>query len=161
MISVKEKIRYDVVDTSCPSKLFDATDVSIQQVAMDTLGKEKEWVAVIDLNTKSDVGYLQSELPYCEAKPYLIGAYVKVKAYIDEENCCNDYRDFNKCKTIADCEDKLIKLQDVRNRHFSRDITLTGSDYEIKDTHHYKYKSKRRRLFASTGHASGSCANRL
>ena len=46
MISVKKQIRYNVVDESCPSALFDAKDISIQQVAMDTKGKEKEWVAI-------------------------------------------------------------------------------------------------------------------
>ena len=42
---------------------FDAKDISIQQVAMDTNGikGKKEWVAVVNLNTKSDDGYLQSE----------------------------------------------------------------------------------------------------
>jgi hypothetical protein len=146
MTSVKTNIRYDVVDESCPSKLFDANDISIQPVALDTLGEEKEWVAVVHLNTKSDDGYLQSELPYCKAKAYLIGADVKVLAYIDEENCCNDYRDFNKCKTIAGCTDKLLELKDVKNSHFSRDIKLTGSHYVIHDTHHYKYGRRRRLL---------------
>ena len=156
MISVKQKIRYDVVDTSCPSKLFDAKDISIQQIAMDTLGKEKEWVAVVHLNTEDSKGYLQSELPYCKVRKYLIGADVKVKAYIDNENCCDGLRDYHKC-IDAGCEKKLIPMNDVKNRHFSRDVQLIGSDYTIKDTHHYKH---RRRLFASTG-SSGSCANRL
>ena len=90
MVSLKQFIRYDVVDKSCPSKLFDAKDISIQQVAMDTNGLKgkKEWVAVVNLNTKSDDGYLQSELPYCKAKKYLIGANVQVKAYVDNNNCC-------------------------------------------------------------------------
>ncbi len=163
MISVKNKIRYDVVDTSCPSKLFDAKDISIQQVAMDTFGKDKEWVAVIQLNTEDKNGYLQSELPYCHAKQYLIGAHVKVKTYIDDTNCCNDYRDVNMCKTYDGCEKQLLKMKDMNDRHFSRDVTLTGSDYVIEDTHHYKRRRRRRRrrLFKSTRSASGSCANRL
>merc|ERR1719181_789882 len=31
MISVEENIRYDVDDTTCPSKLFQAKDISIQK----------------------------------------------------------------------------------------------------------------------------------
>ena len=127
---------------------------------MDTLGKEKEWVAVINLNTEDKNGYLQSELPYCNAKNYLISTEVKIKAYIDNENCCKGYSDFNLCKTHHGCEGKLLNMEDINNRPFSRDVHLIGADYTIKDTHHYK-GSKRRRLFASTGSARGSCANRL
>ena len=161
MISVRKNIRYSVTDTSCPlSKLFEAKDISIQQVAMDTKGKIKEWVAAIHLNTEDKNGYLQSELPYCNAKNYLISTEVKVKAYIDNENCCKGYSDFNLCKTHHGCEGKLLNMEDINNRPFSRDVHLIGADYTIKDTHHYK-GSKRRRLFASTGSARGSCANRL
>ena len=32
MISVEENIRYDVDDTTCPSKLFQAKDISIQKI---------------------------------------------------------------------------------------------------------------------------------
>jgi hypothetical protein len=156
-VSIAKKIRYDVVDKLCSSKLFNAKDISIQQVAMDTLGKEKEWVAVVHLNTEDINGYLQSELPYCKIRKYLIGANVEVKAYIDNENCCNGLRDYHKC-IDAGCETKLIPLKDINNKDFSRDVKLTGSDYIIKDTHHYK---RRRRLFVSTGSVSGSCANRL
>ena len=77
-------IRYDVEDTSCPSKLFDARHI-YQQVAMDINGTRKEWVAVVNLNTKSEDGYLQSELPKCKLNNYLIGDTVNVKAYIDSK----------------------------------------------------------------------------
>merc|ERR1712072_420633 len=50
MIHLKNKIRYDVEDLSCPKKLFDAKDISIQEVAMDINGTRKEWVAVVNLN---------------------------------------------------------------------------------------------------------------
>ena len=41
MFSLKQSLRYQVTDNlpSCP--LFTAKDISIQQVAMDTLGKRK------------------------------------------------------------------------------------------------------------------------
>jgi hypothetical protein len=159
MVSLKQFIRYDVVDKSCPSKLFDAKDISIQQVAMDTNGikGKKEWVAVVNLNTKSDDGYLQSELPYCKAKKYLIGANIQVKAYIDNNNCCKDYRDYNMCKKYNGCKDTLEKVFDVHKRQFSRDVTLIGSQYYVDDTHRHHYqKRRRRRLFTSTGSPNGN-----
>ena len=162
MISVEENIRYDVDDTTCPSKLFQAKDISIQKIAMDTNGtaEKKEWVAVVHLNTESENGYLQSELPYCDAKNYLINAKVHVKAYIDNDNCCKGYRDFKLCKTHDGCEKKLIPLNDVNNKHFVRHVRLTGSDYEIVDDD--TNRRRRRRVFtSSTRSASGSCANRL
>merc|ERR1711871_852223 len=98
MFELSKLLRYQVTDTSCPAPLFTAKDISIQQVAMDVLGKEKEWVAVVNLNTQDKNGYLQSELPYCESKPYLIGAKTIVKAYVDNGNDCNGLVDYEKCK---------------------------------------------------------------
>ena len=66
MFELSKLLRYQVTDTSCPAPLFTAKDISIQQVAMDVLGEEKEWVAVVNLNTQDKNGYLQSELPFCE-----------------------------------------------------------------------------------------------
>ena len=169
MLSVKNMIRYDVEDTSCPSKLFDAKDISIQQVAMDTNGTRKEWVAVVNLNTKSEDGYLQSELPKCKLNNYLIGDTVNVKAYIDSKNCCDGIRDYKKCKKVAGCENDqhLFEMTDFNNKNFVRHVQLTGSKYRIEDTDHHNNhngmnkRRRRRRLFASAGSASGSCANRL
>ena len=143
MFELSKQLRYQVTDDSCPSPLFTAKDISIQQVAMDVLGKKKEWVFVVNLNTQDKNGYLQSELPYCKRKQYLIGAKVEVKAYVDTTNCCNDYRDVNMCKTYDGCEKQLLKMKDMNDRHFSRDVTLTGSDYVIEDTHHYKRRRRR------------------
>ena len=66
------------------------------------------------------------------------------------------------CKQKKKDEYGNWKMKDMNDRHFSRDVTLTGSDYVIEDTHHYKRsRRRRRRLFKSTRSASGSCANRL
>ena len=89
MLNLQKSLRYDIVDNGCPtSPLFTADDISIQQVAMDTLGKEKEWVAVVHLNTEDKNGYLQSELKHCKSRNYLIGTKVTVKAYVDVDGCC-------------------------------------------------------------------------
>ena len=126
---------------------------------MDTLGKENEWVAVVNLNTKDENSYLQSELPKCKVKNYLIGTTVKVQAYVDSTNCCDGLRDYEKCKKVIGCdENKLLEMKDFNDKTFSREVKLTGADYTIKDTHHYR--RKRRRLFVTTGKenfATGSC----
>merc|ERR1712046_369397 len=120
MNKLASSLRYYVDDTSCPSKLFDANDISMQQVNMDTLGNEKEWVAVINLNTQDTNGYLQSELPYCKARDYLIGAKAQVKAYIDDDGCCNGLKDYNECKVKDEgkCKQKLLELKDQRDKHY-------------------------------------------
>ena len=136
MFSLKQALRYDIKDTSCPAApLFTPKDISIQQVNMDTLGKEKEWVAVVNLNTQSKNGYLQSELPYCKAREYLIGAKVEVKAYIDDSNCCDDLKDYKQCKGKDTCkDDKLAELKDNRDKHYSKDVILTGTHYEVTNS---------------------------
>merc|ERR1712216_551488 len=102
MLSLSKNTRYHVTDTACSAApLFEAKDISIQQVAMDTLGKEMEWVAVVNLNTKDENSYLQSELPHCEDRKYLIGAKVVVKAYVDDRNCCKTMKDSTKCEDLC------------------------------------------------------------
>ena len=130
---------------------------------MDVLGKKKEWVAVVNLNTQDKNGYLQSELPFCERKQYLIGANVKVKAYVDTTNCCNDYHDFKTCKTYDGCENKLITCYGCENqltsqfifkdkgpKHYSKDVKVTGTIYRVTNSH----VSRRRTLLK---HRDGGC----
>ena len=151
MIKVKKSLRYDIKDSSCAAApLFTAKDISIQQVNMDTLGKEKEWVAVVNLNTKDENSYLQSELPYCKVKDYLIGAEVVVKAYIDNDGCCDGLRDFTKCKAKVGCKDKLTNLKDKSNKDFSKDVVLTGTQYVVTSS-----GDKRRRLLQDR--SKGDC----
>ena len=86
METLTTSLRIEVIDKTCPSPLFTANDISLQKINMDGLGKvKKEWAAVVKLNTKSENGYLKSELPYCKARDYLIGNKVKVKGYVDVE----------------------------------------------------------------------------
>ena len=134
MINLQRSLRYDIKDTSCPAApLFTAKDISIQQVAMDTLGKEKEWVAVVNLNTQDKNSYLQSELLYCKDRKYLIGAKVQVKAYIDNDGCCNVIKDYNQCQSTCE-DDKLTELKDNRDKHYSKDVILTGTHYEVTNS---------------------------
>ncbi len=164
MFRLSEQLRYQVTDTSCPAPLFTANDISIQQVAMDALGKEKEWVAVVNLNTKDDNGYLQSELPHCEARDYLIGAKVTIEVFEDNRGCCPGLKDFKKCEQLVvrdtcksfdskgqceeyntrqKCGDNLPKIvHDKYHKHYSKNVVLTGTQYTVTSSH----ASRRRRL---------------
>merc|ERR1711871_224417 len=102
MFELSKQLRYQVTDKSCPAPLFTPKDISIQQVAMDVLGNKKEWVAVVNLNTQDKNGYLQSELPFCEERKYLIGASLKVEAYVDESNCCKHLKSYKECEKLVD-----------------------------------------------------------
>ena len=164
MLRLSKQLRYRVTDDSCPSPLFEAKDISIQQVAMDALGSTKEWVAVVNLNTQDENGYLQSELPHCEARDYLIGAKVTVEVFEDNKGCCPGLKDFKKCEQLVvrdscksfdsegqceeyskrqKCGDNLPKLvQDKRHKHYSKNVVLTGTQYTVKSSH----VSRRRRM---------------
>ena len=167
MLRLSKQLRYRVTDDSCPSPLFEAKDISIQQVAMDALGSKKEWVAVVNLNTQDENGYLQSELPYCEEKTYLIGAKVNVRAYVDSTNYCGKIADYKTCKNKCvtecragkgkssstfcnfKCSKKMKALKNRFNKNYSKDIKLTGTQYTVKSS----YVNRRRRLLQ--GHKSG------
>jgi hypothetical protein len=154
MFEFSEQLRYQITDTSCPAPLFTADDISIQRVAMDTLGKKKEWVAVVNLNTKSEKGYLQSELPSCKRRNYLISSKVEVKAYVDKGNCCNGLKDFKKCS--EPCQNKLEAepLEDRRTKSYSKNVIVTGSEYYMTDsrlTNSHLSEKRRRKLLKNRG----------
>jgi hypothetical protein len=109
IFGLKPSIRFDIRDDSCPSPLFQAEDISIQQVAMDTQGIEEEWVAVVNLNTNDKDCYLRSELPYCKARDYLIRADAEVKAYLDETDCCKGFIDYKDCQKKKACRNSMKK----------------------------------------------------
>ena len=113
---------------------------------MDTLGKEKEWVAVVNLNTEEKNSYLQSELQYCKVREYLIGAKVEVKAYIDNDGCCDGLRDDKKCIGKPACGNKLTALKDKTSKDYSKDVVLTGTQYEVTTSVSYVDVRRRRLL---------------
>ena len=80
-------------------------------------------------------------LIYCKDRKYLIGAKVQVKAYVDDDSCCNVIKDYNECQNT--CENKLTALKDKTDKHYSKDIVLTGTQYEVKSSYDV---NRRRRL---------------
>ena len=149
MFELSKQLRYQVTDDSCPAPLFTANDISIQQVAMDVFGKEKEWVAVVNLNTQDKKGYLQSELPFCEDRKYFIGARVRVKAYVDDSNCCKHVKGYKECTDL--CGKKLKKLKDKRHKHYSKDVVMTGTLYRVDE----RSRRRRRRRLLQRGSVRG------
>ena len=147
MFSLSHRMRYQVKDTSCPSPLFTANDISIQHVTMDALGTKKEWVAVVNLNTKSDDGYLQSELQYCKVRNYLIGSAVQVKAYVDTTLCCGGLKDYSECMAAPGCSSALKPLKNRQDKHYSKDVVLMGTQYTVDSI------SSRRRRLLNVGNA--------
>ena len=142
MFGVKDSLRYEVKDKSgCPSKLFDADDISIQQVAMNADGTIKDWAAVIKLNT-DEGGYLKSEMPKCESAKYMPRAEVTVKVFEDKNGieCCQGSKDKDKC-------DKTCTLPPFMN---PKEVTVTGTVYDIKDS-----VTHRRKLLQRGGY--GNC----
>jgi hypothetical protein len=148
MNSLQDLLRYDVIDNSCPAPLFTAKDISLQQIDMDTFGDKagakKAWVATVQLNTQSANGFLQSELPYCEDKNYLIGTKVTVKAYVDVKDCCGKIVDSAKCKKEKP-QCKLKELKNIHDEHYVKDVDVTGTDYKVEFKNDFK-RQKRRRL---------------
>lgn len=155
MFSLKDGLRYDVIDHSCPAPLFTAEDISLQQIDMDTFGKKagakKVWVATVQLNTQSANGFLQSELPYCEDKNYLIGTKVTVKAYVDVDGCCGKIVDSTKCIKEKQC--KLKELKNIHDEHYVKDVDVTGTVYGVEFEKDFR-RQKRRRLLNMR---KGSC----
>ena len=150
-----ENFRYQVVDTSCPSPLLTANSISIQSVKADPLKKEKVWVAIAKLDSQSDDGYLQSQLPFCQQKDYLIGAKIQIKLYDDESNCCDGMRDYDECMQLHDtvlidgvvkrklkCSGRLQERKDGDGRHFVKTIDVTGTQFTVNG----RVKSRRRLL---------------
>ena len=162
MNALNSILRYQVTDTSCPFRpLFHPKDISIQQVAMNVPGSQNRWAAVVNLNTKDEDGYLQSELPECERKDYLIGAKVKVTAFIDEKNCCEGEPNYEKCMKLQEftrcangkpkcfepekqlkCAGKLKPLVMKEGKH-TKMIELIGTKYFVTSG------NRRRRLLQS------------
>eukprot|EP00944_MAST-04C_sp_MAST-4C-sp1_P000005 g5.t1 len=160
MNALNSILRYQVTDTSCPSSpLFTPKDVSIQQVAMNVSGSQKQWAAVVNLNTKDDDGYLQSELPECERKGYLIGAKVIVSAFMDKKNCCGGEPNWEKCMKLQEitrcakgkcskskCANELEQLP-MKGSKRTKTIELMGTTYWVES-------GNQRRTLLQTRHST-------
>merc|ERR1712167_427355 len=74
---MKNDVQY-IVDDGCASPLFTANDISLQEIAVDGK-KNKEWVALVQLDSTSKDGYLQNELGHCKTLDYVPQTRVSVE----------------------------------------------------------------------------------
>ena len=65
-------------------------------------------------------------------RKYLIGAKTVVKAYIDDDGCCDGLKDYKQCQSTCD-KGGLTKLKDEHNKHYSKDIVMKGTQYKVEN----------------------------
>ena len=74
-------------------------------------------------------------------RKYLIGAKTVVKAYIDDDGCCDGLKDYEQCQSTCD-KGGLAKLKDKHNKHYSKEIVMKGTQYKVENA----LSGRRRRL---------------
>lgn len=150
MVKVASRIKWKITD-SCPSKLFTADDILLQQVKNDFKGMEKEWVAVVKLNDVDEYSYLKHELKHCAHAKFLPRAQIEVKSYLDNDGCCDDINDYDECvdKQKSSCTEKIRAVIGIDGKPMNFGIDIFGSVFEVKgNEHHARLLNKhiRRRL---------------
>ncbi len=58
-----------------------------------------------------------------------------MKAYIDNDGCCDGLRDVKLCQAKPGCKDKLVALKDKSNKDCSKNVMLTGTQYVVTSSH--------------------------
>ena len=91
--------------------------------------------AIKSLNSQDKNGYLQSELPFCKAKDYLISTQVTVKAFVDNENCCNDVVDYRTCVKNSTCK-SIVTLKNNVGKQYTKYVKLFGTQYDVVHARH-------------------------
>ena len=84
------------IDDQCPTPMFRAEDVSVQHI--EHSGIRSNWAFFIELDDKSQNGYLAAELPKCMSANHLPRTQIRMQVYAHEDNCCDGIKDYDKCK---------------------------------------------------------------
>ena len=99
LLGSRKQGRYEVSD-DCPTPMFTANDISLQNIdGMDLF--------IVKLDSTSPNGYLKRELPQCGTrnnmafKPHIPRTTIDVKIWLDHNSCCPDTKDYQVCKDIA------------------------------------------------------------
>ena len=159
----KRNARY-IVDDGCASPLFTANDISLQEINVNGK-KNKEWVALVQLDSTSKDGYLQNELAHCKTLDYVPQTRVSVevklrtptKKYCEYRECVkrDDRRRRRRLQTnLKDCIKWETKTKHCgwtypylpathyhTKRPLEYTVDMTGSTYEYNTGH-----ARRRRL---------------
>ena len=149
--NLKDFGRYEITD-DCPSKMFSAKDISIQDI-------DGNYAFVVQLDKTSPDGYLRKEVPMCgvgkdeKGVSYIPRTRISVKLYEDKLKCCEETKDVQVCKSY-NCE-----LVDVSHDHTGKQLEYI---YEVKGTTYttsYGHETGRRRrlLGRLLGHVTSPC----
>ena len=135
----KRNARY-IVDDGCASPLFAAKDISLQDIAVDGK-KNKEWVALVQLDSTSKDGYLQNELAHCKTLDYVpqTRVSVEVKLRTPTQIPCRWNHKLNCGWTYPYLPAKHYHTK----RPLEYTVDMTGTTYEYNTGHR-----RRRRLLA-------------
>ena len=146
---LNHKARFEVHD-HCPSKLFAAKDISVQNIDGNVM-------FIVHLDKTSKNGYLMKELPTCgrsrneDGVPYLPRTEISVKVYEDLEECCEDTKEFSVCKREK-CTPRQV-LHPYNRQPLEYLYTVRGSLYSAEYGH---VLGRRRRLLMSSN-KRGQC----
>jgi hypothetical protein len=132
---------YSIRDT-CHSSIFSANDIMMQQVQSPEKSlQDTEWVILIALDSKSEDGYLSSEMPKCSIAEHLPRTELNVQIYADKNRCCKGIKDYAVClKRRNNCRDEVKALDTSvwnswKEQPFSFKLTVTGTifKWELSD----------------------------
>ena len=140
--------RYEI-DDDCPSKMFSAKDISIQNM-------DGNYMFIVQLDKTSPDGYLRKEVPMCglgkqkSGKSYIPRTKISVKLYEDELKCCEETKD------VRACESKSCEPVEVSHGHTKQQMEyvydVKGTTYTVMQGHEtgrrrrLLYNSRRRQL---------------
>ena len=146
---LKRDAKY-IVDDGCSSPLFTAKDISLQEIAVNAK-QEREWVALVQLDSRSENGYLQNELAHCKNLDYVPQTRVSVGVEVREPKICTkEVCSILKCQIQSyQCGWKYVPAKHYHTKEaLEYTVDMTGTTYELKTGH-----GGRRRLLMQ--HKSG------
>ena len=118
---VKDKLKF-VVEDACLSALFTENDISLQKIV--GISGKKKWVALVQLDSTSKDGYLQSQLAKCKSLDYMPQTSMTVKVEKEDNN----------------------KRVPFKHHHTGRQleyaVDVVGTQYSVRTMHMHKSRRK-------------------
>ena len=126
---------------TCHSSIFSANYYDATSPIAEKSLQDTEWVILIALDSKSEDGYLSSEMPKCSIVEHLPRTELNVQIYADKNRCCKGIKDYAVClKRRNNCRDEVKALDTSvwnfgRNSPSSFKLTVTGTifKWELSD----------------------------
>ena len=147
---IANRARFSVSDVCSPIPMLNADGISMQKIRTDPFKDEKKWVFLMNLDSESKKGYLQSELSQCKTTNYLPTSNVNVAMYIDKEGCCAETRDYSRCM-LSGCLPRPLR-DEWTNGQMAFRLAVRGGDFDW---------TKSEYLLPGTKFTSPICMNHL